>query len=133
MSKSLGNHIPINTTAEDMFGKVMSLPDTAMAVYARLATRWLPEKVADFTAGLADARVHPRDAKMELGLEITETFHGEEGAKQAKQAFINVFQKGGTPDPNDMKVYILAENETVLDLLTANDMVKSRSEGRRMI
>ena len=67
MSKSLGNHIPINTTAEDMFGKVMSLPDTAMAVYARLATRWLPEKVTGFTAGLTDNSVHPRERKDGVG------------------------------------------------------------------
>ena len=42
MSKSLGNHIPINATAEDMYGKVMSLPDIAMPSFFRLVTRWTP-------------------------------------------------------------------------------------------
>jgi tyrosyl-tRNA synthetase len=131
MSKSLGNHIPINTTAEDMFGKVMSIPDKAMDVYARLATRWLPEKVQNFNQGLTEGKVHPRDAKMELALEITAIFHGEEGAKAAKQEFINVFQKGDTPE--DMPEFTLTEGQTVLDVLSESGLVKSRGEGRRMI
>ncbi|MEN8241286.1 MAG: tyrosine--tRNA ligase [Chloroflexota bacterium] len=131
MSKSLGNHIPINTSAEDMFGKVMSIPDTAMQVYARLATRWLPEKVAEFVKGISDNSVHPRDAKMELGLEIAEIFHGEDGAKAAKQAFINVFQKGDVPD--EMPEFALVEGQSVLDVLSESGLVKSRGEGRRMI
>ena len=46
MSKSLGNHIPINSTPEDMYGKVMSIPDQAMSVFSRLVTRWTPDEIA---------------------------------------------------------------------------------------
>ena len=53
MSKSLGNHIPLNTSAEDMYGKVMSIPDKAMPVYARLATEWTPDAIHNFEQGLA--------------------------------------------------------------------------------
>jgi tyrosyl-tRNA synthetase len=59
MSKSLGNHIPLNTTAEDMYGKVMSLPDKVMPVYARLATDWTPEKVNAFVEGLENGSLTP--------------------------------------------------------------------------
>src|SRR3990172_5494815 len=65
MSKSLGNHIPLNSTPEDMYGKVMSVPDIAMQSYFRLATRWTPEKVAEVEAG-QKAGAHPRDVKMAL-------------------------------------------------------------------
>ncbi|HBG59317.1 MAG TPA: tyrosine--tRNA ligase, partial [Anaerolineaceae bacterium] len=80
MSKSLGNHIPLNTTADDMYGKVMSLPDKVMPVYARLATDWTPEKVNAFVEGLESGRLHPRDAKMELAHAITAVFYGQEAA-----------------------------------------------------
>jgi tyrosyl-tRNA synthetase len=47
MSKSLGNHIPLNTSPEDMYGKVMSLPDKAMGQYFRLVTRWSTSKIEE--------------------------------------------------------------------------------------
>lgn len=131
MSKSLGNHIPINTDAEDMFGKVMSIPDKAMGVYARLATRWTPDIVAAFTEGIENNSVHPRDAKMDLALEISEIFYGKEAAQSAKQAFINVFQKGDVPE--DMPEYTLVEGQSVLDVLSESGLINSRGEGRRLI
>lgn len=131
MSKSLGNHIPINTNAEDMFGKVMSIPDKAMSEYARLATRWLSDRVNDFEEGVQSGRVHPRDAKMDLAQEITEIFYGPEDAQAAKEAFVSVFQKGNVPD--DMDEHQLQPEQTVLDVLEAAGLVNSRGEGRRLI
>ncbi|MCB2180166.1 tyrosine--tRNA ligase [bacterium] len=131
MSKSLGNHIPINTNAEDMFGKVMSIPDKAMPEYARLATRWLSDKADSFEEGINSGKVHPRDAKMELAQEITEIFYGVEEAQAAKEAFISVFQKGNMPD--DMDEYQLKPDQTVLDVLDAAGLVNSRGEARRLV
>jgi tyrosyl-tRNA synthetase len=131
MSKSLGNHIPINSDAEDMFGKVMSIPDKAMKDYARLATRWHPEQVEEFLGRVSKGVSHPRDAKMELAQEITEIFYGAEEAKQAKQAFISVFQKGNVPD--EMPEFKLEGDQTLLDILQNSGLVKSRGEGRRLV
>jgi tyrosyl-tRNA synthetase len=131
MSKTLGNHIPINTDAVDMFGKVMSIPDKAMAIYALLATRWLPEKVEEFSTALDAKKIHPRDAKMELAQEITEIFHGKDEAQVAKNAFIEVFQKGNLPE--DIPKYKLKSNQSVLDVLEMGDLINSRGEGRRLI
>ncbi len=72
MSKSMGNHIPINSTPEDMYGKVMSIPDQAMSIYSRLVTRWTPDEIAAIEGGLTDGSLHPRDAKMKLAFEITD-------------------------------------------------------------
>jgi tyrosyl-tRNA synthetase len=131
MSKSLGNHIPINSDANDMFGKVMSIPDKAMEEYARLATRWLPQKVDDFSRNLEEGKTHPRDAKMELAQEITEIFYGKDGAKQARAEFVNVFQRGNLPD--DMPTHTLSADDTVLDIMIKNDLAGSRGQGRRLI
>ena len=98
MSKSLGNDIPLETTPEDMFGKVMSIPDKAMGSYSRLVTRWTNEQIEAFDKAMEDGDLHPRDAKMELATEITSAFFGEEAADHAKQEFINMFQKGDMPD-----------------------------------
>src|SRR6266542_2348578 len=61
MSKSQGNHIPINTSPEDLYGKVMSLPDSAMPQYMKLVTRWTPEVIADYENGMHTGGSHPRD------------------------------------------------------------------------
>lgn len=74
MSKSLGNHIPLNSTPEDMYGKVMSIPDAAMGQFARLVTRWAPTDVATFEQGLKSGEMHPRDAKMKLAREVTSVY-----------------------------------------------------------
>jgi tyrosyl-tRNA synthetase len=131
MSKSLGNHIPLNTTAEDMYGKVMSLPDKVMPVYARLATDWTPEKVNAFVEGLESGSLHPRDAKMKLAHAITAVFYGQEAADKAQENFIVMFQKGDMPE--DMPEYQLSEPETIVDILVKNNLAKSRSQARRLI
>ncbi len=131
MSKSLGNHIPISTSAEDMYGKVMSVPDKAMPIYFRLATRWTPDQVSAILAELEAGRMHPRDAKMKLAREICEVFHGAEAAERAEAEFVRVFQQGSIPD--EMPELALQPGQTVLDVLLAGKLVASKSEGRRLI
>ncbi|MEI7845761.1 MAG: tyrosine--tRNA ligase [Chloroflexota bacterium] len=131
MSKSLGNHIPLNSTPEDMYGKVMSIPDVAMGQYARLVTRWLPAVIAAFESGLKSGNLHPRDAKMKLAFEVTSTYYDESGANQAQDAFIRLFQQGNIPE--EMPEYKISSGQTVIDILIAAGMVSSKSDGRRMV
>lgn len=130
MSKSLGNHIPLNSTAQDMYGKVMSIPDEAMLQYAKLVTRWMPAEVAAFGAGLKSGELHPRDAKMKLAHEVTATYYSEEQADQAQDAFVKLFQQGNIP--TEMEEYQSSEGQTGLDILVAAGLVATRSDGRRM-
>ncbi len=130
MSKSLGNHIPLNTTPADMYGKVMSLPDSAMAAYFRLATRWTPDKVAEVEAGLK-AGAHPRDVKMALAWEITSSFYGDAAAETAQEHFRTVFQKGGAPE--ETPVARLNGETKLVDFIFANNLAKSKNEARRLI
>jgi len=131
MSKSTGNIIPINSGSKDMYGKVMSVPDIAMGAFLRLATRWTPDEIEAFEAGVGSGDIHPRDAKMKLAREITTIFYSESEAQEAEAEFIRVFQKGNVPE--DMPTYQLRGDESVMDVLRAGKMVSSNSEARRMV
>ncbi len=130
MSKSTGNVIPINTTAADMYGKVMSVPDVAMGKFARLATRWLPQEIEAMEKDVDTGKLHPRDAKMRLAREIVSIFYGDEDARAAEEAFVHLFQKKDVPD--EMPEYSVKPGQLALDVLVAANLVTSKSEGRRM-
>lgn len=131
MSKSLGNHIPLTSTPEDMYGKVMSVPDHAMVKFAQLATRWTPLEIEQFTSSIENDQVHPRDAKMRLAFEIVSAFFDESDAEKAQAYFINLFQKGDLPD--EIAEYSISQEQTVLDIMLAANMAESRSQARRLI
>jgi tyrosyl-tRNA synthetase len=131
MSKSLGNHIPLNSTPDDMYCKVMSIPDAAMGQFARLVTRWLPADIAEFENGLKSGALHPRDAKMKLAYEITCTYYSAAEAAQAQDAFVRLFQQGNLPE--DMPEFKLEAGQTVLEVLLSAGLVNSKSDGRRML
>jgi tyrosyl-tRNA synthetase len=131
MSKSLGNHIPILASPEDMYGKVMSVPDKAMGQYFRLLSRWTPNEIAELEKGIEQNQIHPRDAKMKLAKEIVSIYHSEEESESAQAAFVRVFQRGDVP--SEMDEYVLMPGQTVLDVLVSRDLVSSKSEGRRLI
>jgi len=131
MSKSLGNHIPINTNAEDMFGKVMSIPDAAMGNYARLVTRWTPADIKVIEDGLKDDSLHPRDAKMKLAREVTASFYGEAEADQAQDVFVRTFQKRDIPE--EVAESVIDRDLSLIDILVNCQFVASRSDARRLV
>ena len=131
MSKSTGNIVPINTGAEDMYGKLMSIPDMAMGKYMRLATRWSPHEIESVEQDLSAGKTHPRDAKMKLAREIVSIFYGEADARSAEEAFVKMFQQKEVPD--EMPEYQLESGQTVLDVILAAQMAPSKSEARRLI
>jgi len=131
MSKSQGNVIPINTTAEDMYGKVMSLPDSAMGKYYRLVTRFSPHEILDIEKAVATGTMHPRDAKMKLAREIVSIFYGDPAADAAQEVFIKMFQQKEVPD--EMPEYGLKEAETVLDVILSAGLAESKSKARGLI
>jgi len=131
MSKSIGNIVPINTGANDMFGKLMSVPDSAMGKYMRLATRWSPHEIEAVERELAGGVLHPRDAKMKMAGEITAVFYGEEDAKSARENFVKTFQQKEVPD--EIPDFELQPSQTVLEVILASGMAASKSEARRLL
>jgi tyrosyl-tRNA synthetase len=130
MSKSTGNIVPITSSAEDMYGKLMSIPDFAMGKYMRLVTRWSPREIETLEKEMETGKLHPRDAKMRLAFEITSIFYGDSDAQKAQDAFVKTFQQKEIPD--EMPEYELQSGQTVLDVILAAKLVASKSEARRL-
>ena len=130
MSKSTGNIVPINTGAEDMYGKLMSIPDFAMGKYMRLATRWSPHEIETIESDIQSGKLHPRDAKMNVAFEITSIFYGETDAQKAQDVFVKMFQQKEIPD--EMPEFELKSGQTVLDVILEAKMAASKSEARRL-
>ncbi len=137
MSKSLGNYIGIYEEPDQIYGKVMSIPDEMMIKYYELATDIHPDEISKIKASLEDGAYHPRDAKMRLAREITSLYHGEEAAQKAEEQFKAVFQKGGLPD--DIPTFAVPE-ELVSDegvdmarLIAEAGLAPSTSQARRLI
>ncbi len=131
MSKSLGNDIPIMAEPNDMYGKVMSIPDRAMPSYFRLVTRYTPDQVAAAEQALWSGTQHPRDLKMALAREIVSIFHGEEAAATAEEHFRTVFQQREVPE--EMPELRLAGPVPLVALMKEQGLAASTSEARRLM
>lgn len=131
MSKSLGNHIPLLSSPEDMYGKIMSLPDEAMGAYFRLAALWEPAKVERVERDLEAGDAHPKDVKMKLARHIVEVYQGEDEAQTAQENFERVFQEGGFPE--DMESLQVQPGTILLDVMMEAELAPSKSQARRLI
>ncbi len=98
MSKSLNNYIGIKEAPKEMFGKVMSIPDTMMFRYYELCTDWPVSKIDALREDISHGRKHPKQAKTELAKLIIRDFHSTEEANRAEEEFNRVFQQGLVPD-----------------------------------
>ncbi len=131
MSKSVGNHIPLDSTADDMYGKVMSIPDHAMPVYAKLVTNWMPVEVNQFVEGLSNGSLHPRDAKMKLAYEIVSVYYSLESAQKAQENFVATFQKGNVPDT--VPTFKISGEDPLIEVMLNAKLVESKNQARRLI
>ncbi|TAK05292.1 tyrosine--tRNA ligase [Patescibacteria group bacterium] len=126
MSKSLGNYVGLSEKPEDMYGKVMSIPDALIPSWFMLATELTDAEIAEA------ARVdNPRDRKMRLAREIVVLYHGAKAAEKAEATFVSVFQKRETPaDVVEMRA---KNNQSLVDLLIVAKLAASKSEARRLV
>lgn len=133
MSQSYGNYVSVRDSAEEMFGKAMSIPDAAMPEWYRLAGGADSAEVDTLVSGLDDGTVHPGEAKRALGRRIVARYHGDRGAAEAESAFDRLFKAHEVPD--DVPVVALAGegSQSLPALLADAGLVSSRSESRRLI
>jgi tyrosyl-tRNA synthetase len=132
MSKSLGNHIPILATPDDMFGKVMSVPDKAMPIYYKLLLGYSPAQMIELERDLASGALHPNEAKMALAREIVAIFHSREASDAAQRTW-DAVHRGGSGLPEDMPQEVLAGDEKIVDVLRRLNMVASGAEAKRLM
>jgi len=133
MSKSLGNYIGVSESANDIYGKVLSASDELMFRYYELLSDLSSEEIAVLRADMVSGKLHPKEIKKQLARELTARYHSDEAAIQAEQNFEIVFRKGGLPDDIPEKKIQSDEDIWLPQLLMDLDMVKSTSDGRRMI
>ena len=131
MSKSLGNHIPIMASAEDIYGKLMSIPDDAMPRYFRLVSRWPPAQIAELEAAVRSGQMHPMDAKKRLARDVVDVFHGPEEADRAAEHFEWVHQRGRLP--TDMPEFVLNGPMKIEEVIRESGLASSGSQARRLI
>jgi tyrosyl-tRNA synthetase len=131
MSKSYGNVIGVTDAPTDMFGKVMSLNDDVIPVYAKLCTDWTASEVDSIIERL-QANENPRDIKVELAKAIVTIYHNATAADVAATEFFAVFADKGKP--TDMPEYTLTATDIdVQTLLTMTGLATSKSEARRLM
>jgi tyrosyl-tRNA synthetase len=97
MSQSLGNYVGLTEPANEMFGKLMSIPDHLIAKYELLCTALGPEDHARVVAGLADGSIHPNQEKRRMARSVVELYHGEGSGQAAEGAFDDVFKRHEVP------------------------------------
>lgn len=134
MSKSLGNYIGINDTAEEMYGKLMSISDELMWRYYELLSFQSMEKIRHWQDDVSRGVMNPRDIKIELAKEMVCRFHSQEAAMQAAKNFTQRFREHLIPENLEL-VEILTEHSGIEigHVLKQAGLVSSTSEAIRMI
>jgi len=130
MSKSLDNYVSITDEAADMYGKIMSIPDSVIGRYFLLATYTPVDEVKKIEQDLENNKIHPKEIKMRLAKEIVAIYHGDAAAQEAEDAFDNTFAKGKIPE--DVPEIAMSEG-TIVDALITAVCAESKSEARRLI
>ncbi len=132
MSKTYPEHcISLTDSAKDMFGKLMSIPDTLITRYYELLTDISDEELNIIAENIKLNTVNPRDIKLRLAHTITEEYHGKDGADKAQEEFINVVSNKGIPE--DIEEVKIENGKNIIDILVDLKFVQSRGEGKRLI
>ena len=137
MSKSYGNYIGLTDEPNDMFGKVMSIPDNMMVKYFRLASTVDVNEIDAIEADLAEDKLHPNKVKRSLARNIVQAYYDESSAVAAEEAFDKLFKSHEVPDDipifdgeltlnDDGQVYMAA-------FLNQAGLAASAGEARRLI
>jgi tyrosyl-tRNA synthetase len=130
MSSSWGNTINLLDAPNDMFGKVMSIPDELLESYFIHSTRIPIEEVEKIMSGI-QAGANPRDAKIQLAKEIVTLYHGKEEAEKAEKYFIETFSKRHTPA--DIIFKNVSDGTKVYDVIVEAKFATSKTDARRKI
>lgn len=137
MSKSYGNYIGLTDKPNDMFGKVMSIPDALMVKYYRLASTLSVDQIDAIEAGLAADEIHPNRCKRDLARNLVSAYYDEAAAEEAEQAFDRLFKQHDIPDDVPEFAADLTPNEEgkiyVAKLIHDAGMAQSVGEARRLI
>lgn len=137
MSKSYGNYIGINESADEIYGKVMSIPDSIMFSYYELLTDIPLDEIDGLKEGVEKGTAHPKDVKSRLALILAGTYHTKDEAAKAAENFRKVFKEKEIPE--EIGEYELSKDMLkdgkiwVIKLLLIAKFATTNSDGRRLI
>ena len=131
MSKSYGNDIGISDSANDMYGKTLSIPDNIMLSWFILAADVDKNYLDEVSQKLEDGSINPMGLKRELARKIVTLYHDENKAIEAENHFNKVTVSKGVPD--DIDDYQLKEDDLLVNIIADSGLLNSKSEARRMI
>ncbi|HPD33961.1 MAG TPA: tyrosine--tRNA ligase [Candidatus Kapabacteria bacterium] len=134
MSKSYNNYIALTDPPDEMFGKIMSIPDKLIGKYLLYAAFENPKEVEKIQKQIDNNEINPRDAKVTLAMKIVEKYHSKEAAQQALENFEKIFKKKELPD--ELPEFILQDENTSLniqDILVISQLAPSKKEAKRLI
>ena len=132
MSKSLDNYVGINEDPNEMFGKIMSISDDLMWRWFELLS-FRPINEVNELKKEVKSGMNPRDTKILLAEEIIERFHSKEDAENAKNTFLDRFQKGAKPKDIETFSISLDDDIAIGNLLKESGLVQSTSEAMRLV
>ena len=132
MSKSLDNYVGINEDPDEMFGKIMSISDDLMWRWFELLS-FRPINEVNELKKEVKSGMNPRDTKILLAEEIIERFHSKEDAENAKNTFLDRFQKGAKPKEIETFSISLDDDIAIGNLLKESGLVQSTSEAMRLV
>ena len=131
MSKSYDNYIAIDDSPEDMYGKIMSINDSMILKYYKLAVFADRDRIESVKLLLEDNSNNPRDIKRSLAKDLVARYYSEEKAKLAEAAFDQIFVKKDNPE--NMPSYNLSSEINLVDILLSEKLIVSKGEGKRLI
>jgi tyrosyl-tRNA synthetase len=133
MSKSFGNYIGITEAPNEIFGKIMSIPDDLMWSYYELVTDRTPDEIAALRNQVAGGVVHPMDVKMGLAEDVIAGFHGQDAARKAAENFQRIFRDRQAPEQAQVKKVAVGAAKKLTALLVELGLVASKNEAIRLI
>ncbi|HEY4662317.1 MAG TPA: tyrosine--tRNA ligase [Candidatus Humimicrobiaceae bacterium] len=137
MSKSLGNYIGVYEHPQEIFGKIMSIPDNIMIDYFRLLTSLPIEEIKEIENNIKNDKLNPSIAKRRLARMIIENLYTKNEALKAEEYFDLIFKKKKTPEKIDSYIICPAELKdkkiSLVQLLVGSGLVKSNGEARRLV
>ena len=131
MSKSNDNYVALTDSADDMYGKILSIPDTMISKYYEFCTNITKEDLDKITRELDSGSVNPRDTKRALARDVVSIYYDEDTSLNAEQNFDQLFISKQIPD--DIPECSLSESMRLIDIMVSNKLVSSNGEAKRMI
>ncbi len=134
MSKSLGNYIGITEPPQEIFGKVMSIPDALILDYFQLALGYPPAEINRLKTILDQSEINPRELKARLAKEIVAAYYDEATAQKSAEEFDRIFKYKSAPEQIEEETITLdGEKMWVVRLLVLAGLARSNREARKLI